>query len=45
MQQPHKPPIHSPHSAGGHTVKRCTSTDTRYHRHAGRCAGQRNRLL
>lgn len=40
IQQPHKPPIHRLRSAGGHTVKCCTSTNTRYHRHAGRCTGE-----
>lgn len=39
IQQSHKPPIHRLRSAGGHTVKCCTSTNTRYHRHAGRCTG------
>lgn len=42
IQQPHKPPAHRPRHAGGHTVKRSTSTDTRYRRHAGRCTGQRS---
>lgn len=45
IQQPHKPPIHRLRSAGGHTVKCCTSTNTRYHRHAGRCTGQRSRPI
>jgi hypothetical protein len=36
-QQPHKPPTRQLRHAGGHTVKRSTSTDTRYNRHAGRC--------
>ena len=45
IQQLHKPPIHSLRHAGGHTVKRCTSANTRYHRHAGRCASQRNRPI
>ena len=35
IQQPHKPPIHRLRHAGGHTVKRCTSTDTRHHRRTG----------
>lgn len=39
IQQTHKPPIHRLRHAGGHTVKCCTSTNTRYHRHAGRCTG------
>lgn len=34
-QQPHKPPIHHPRHAGGHTVKCCTSTDTRHYRRTG----------
>ena len=33
-QQPHKPPTRQLRHAGGHTVKRSTSTDTRYQRHA-----------
>lgn len=45
IQQLHKPPIYRPRHAGGHTVKRNTSTDTRYHRHAGRCTGQRSRPI
>lgn len=45
IQQPHKPPIHYLHSTRGHTIKRSTSTDTRYHRHAGRCAGQHSRHI
>lgn len=39
IQHPHKPPIHRLRNAGWHTVKCCTSTNTRYHRHAGRCTG------
>lgn len=35
IQQPHKPPIHRLRHAGGHTVKRCTSIDTRHHRRTG----------
>lgn len=35
IQQTHKPPIHRLRHAGGHTVKRCTSTDTRHHRRTG----------
>lgn len=33
------------HPAGWHTVKRCTCTDTRYHRHAGRCTDQHSRPI
>ena len=32
--------IHQLRHAGGHTVKRYTSANTRYHRHAGRCTDQ-----
>lgn len=35
IQQPHKPPMHRPRHAGGHTIKRSISTDTRYHRRTG----------
>lgn len=45
IQQAHKPPIHHLRHAGGHTVKRCTSTDTRHHRHAGRCTAQHSRPI
>lgn len=45
IQQTHKPPIHRLRHAGGHTVKRCTSTDTRHYRHAGHCTGQRSRPI
>lgn len=45
IQQPHKPAMHRLLRAGGHTVKRCVSTDTRYHRHAGHCTGQRSRPI
>lgn len=31
--------------AGWHTVKRSTSIDTRYHRHAGRCTDQHSRPI
>lgn len=34
IQQIHKPPIHRLRHAGGHTIKRCTRTDTRHQRHA-----------
>ena len=40
IQQSHKPPIRQLRHAGGHTVKRYTSANTRYHRHAGRCTDQ-----
>lgn len=39
IQQMYKLPIHRLRNAGWHTVKCCTSTNTRYHRHAGRCTG------
>lgn len=45
IQQTHKPPIHRLRHVGEHTAKRCTSTDTRYNRHAGRCAGQHSRPI
>ena len=45
IQQPHKPNIHRLRHVGGHTVKRSTFTDTRYHRHAGRCTGQHSRPI
>lgn len=45
IQQPHKPPIHRLRHVGWNTVKRSTSTDTRYYRHSGRCAGQRSRPI
>lgn len=45
IQQIHKPPMHHLRHAGGHTVKRSASTDTRYHRHAGRCTGQSSRPI
>lgn len=37
--------IHRLRHAGGHTVKRSTSADTRYHRHAGRCTAQHSRPI
>nr|DAF16054.1 MAG TPA: hypothetical protein [Caudoviricetes sp.] len=37
--------MHRLHHTRGHTIKRSTSTDTRYHRHAGRGTGQGSRLL
>jgi hypothetical protein len=40
IQQSHKPPIRQLRHAGKHTVKRYTSANTRYHRHAGRCTDQ-----
>lgn len=45
IQQPHKPPIYRLRHAGWHTVKRSTSIDTRYHRHAGRCTDQHSRPI
>lgn len=45
IQQPHKPPIHRLRHVGWHTVKRRTSSDTRYHRHAGHCTSQRSRPI
>jgi hypothetical protein len=45
MQQPHKTTIHHLRHAGGHTVKRSTSTDTKYQRHAGRCTAQHSRPI
>ena len=45
IQQPHKPPIHRLFHAGGHSVKRCTCTDTRYYRHAGRYTSQHSRPI
>ena len=32
--------LYSLQGAGGHTSAQSASTDTRYHRHAGRCTGQ-----
>ena len=34
-----------PATRWGHTVKRSTSADTRYHRHAGRCTAQHSRPI
>ena len=45
IQQPHKPPIYRLRHAGGHTIKRSTSTNTRYHRRAGHCTGQHSRPI
>lgn len=45
MQQPHKQTIHRLRHVGGHTLKRSTFTDTRYHRHAGRCISQHSRPI
>lgn len=45
IQQIHKLPMHRLRHAGGHTIKRSIPTDTGYHRRAGRCTGQRSRLL
>ena len=45
IHQPHKPPIYHTRHAGGHTVKRCICTDTRYNRHAGHCAAQHSRPI
>ena len=45
IQQTHKPPAHQLRRAGGHTVKCSPFTDTRYHRHPGRCTGQRSRPI
>lgn len=45
IRQPHKPLIHHLRRAGGHTIKRSTSADTRYHRHAGRCTAQHSRPI
>lgn len=45
IRQIHKPPIRQLRHAGGHTVKHSTSTDTRSHRRAERCTGQRSRPI
>lgn len=45
IQKTHKLPIHRLRHVGGHTVKCSPFTDTRYHRHAGRCTGQRSRPI
>ena len=45
IQQPHKPTMHRLCHAGGHTGRRSTSTNTRYHRYAGRCTGQHSRPI
>ena len=45
IQQPHKPPMHRLHHTRGHTIKRSTSTDTRYRRNTGHCTGQSSRPI
>ena len=41
----HNKPLHSLRHAGAPTSVRTFCTDTRYHRHAGRCTGQRSRPI
>ena len=41
----HNKPLHSLRHAGAPTSARTLCTDTRYHRHAGRCTGQRSRPI